>query len=140
MNLDVVPAEPIPLVPLNHLDELWFQLTGTRCNLACRHCFISCHPHNATFGFLDLGTIERFLDESVALGVREYYFTGGEPFLHPDIVPILEKTLALGPASVLTNGTLFADEDLARLRRADEASPYSLEFRVSIDGFTAAAN
>src|SRR5947209_17711057 len=56
------------------------------------------------------------------------------------MVAILETTLCYGPATVLTNGTVFKDDWLERLRRADEASPYSLEFRVSIDGFTAAAN
>src|SRR5262249_49756707 len=41
---------------------------------------------------------------------------------------------------VLTNGTVFKDEWLRRLARAEAESPYSLEFRVSIDGFTAAMN
>ncbi len=131
---------PAPEVALAHLDHLWFQVTGTLCNLTCRHCFISCSPHNNTFGFLDLATVRRYLEESVALGVKEYYFTGGEPFLHPDMVPILELTLRYGPATVLTNGTMLKDAWLARLRAAEDASPYSLELRVSMDGFTAAEN
>jgi uncharacterized Fe-S cluster-containing radical SAM superfamily protein len=131
---------PAPVVPLAHLDQLWFQVGGTLCNLECRHCFISCSPHNHTFGFLDLATVRKALDESVRLGVKEYYFTGGEPFLNRDMVPILELTLRYGPTTVLTNGTVFKDEWLQRLRRAEEASQYSLEFRVSIDGFTAEQN
>ncbi len=129
-----------PVVPLAHLDELWFQVGGTLCNLTCRHCFISCSPHNHNFGFLDLATVRTALEESVALGVKEYYFTGGEPFLNREMVPILELTLTYGPATVLTNGTVFKDEWLERLRRAQEASAYSLEFRVSLDGFTAEEN
>ena len=131
---------PAPLVPLVHLDDLWFQVAGTRCNLECRHCFISCSPHNHAFGFLDLETVRRALDESVPLGVKEYYFTGGEPFLHPDMTAILEMTLSYGPATVLTNGTIFKDAWLKRLRAAEDASPFSLEFRVSLDGYTAAEN
>src|SRR5271163_4736388 len=131
---------PAPVVPLAHLDDLWFQVAGTLCNLSCNHCFISCNPHNHTFGFLDLESIRKALDESVPLGVKEYYFTGGEPFLNRDMVPILELTLQYGPATVLTNGTVFKDDWLERLRRAADASPYSLEFRVSIDGFTAEGN
>src|SRR6201993_5229370 len=131
---------PVPSVPLAHLDHLWFQVAGTLCNLECRHCFISCSPHNHSFGFLDLATVRRALDESVRLGVKEYYFTGGEPFLNRDMVPILELTLRYGPATVLTNGTVFKDEWLQRLAKADAESPYSLEFRVSLDGFTAAMN
>ncbi|MBI3821453.1 MAG: radical SAM protein [Planctomycetes bacterium] len=126
----------MPLVPLAHLDDLWFQVAGTRCNLACTHCFISCSPHNDSFGFLDLDTVRRYLDESVTLGVKEYYFTGGEPFLNRDMVALLELTLQYGPATVLTNGTVLKDEWLQRLRAAEDASTYSLEFRVSMDGFT----
>jgi sulfatase maturation enzyme AslB (radical SAM superfamily) len=129
-----------PLVPLAHLDDLWFQVAGTLCNLECRHCFISCRPHNRSFGFLSLETVRQRLEESVRLGVKEYYFTGGEPFLNPDMVVILELTLQYGPATVLTNGTVFKDEWLDRLRQAEAESLYSLEFRVSIDGYTAEAN
>src|SRR5262249_27399365 len=108
--------------------------------LTCRHCFISCSPHNNAFAFLDLEIVRQRLEESVRLGVKEYYFTGGEPFLNRDMVAILELTLRYGPATVLTNGTVFQEEWLVRLRRAEAASPYSLEFRVSIDGFTANVN
>lgn len=129
-----------PEVELSHLDALWFQIGGTVCNLTCRHCFISCSPHNHAFAFLDLETVRRHLEASLQLGVKEYYFTGGEPFLNPDMVPILELTLRYGPATVLTNGTVLKRDWLARLQQADATSPYSLEFRVSIDGFTAAQN
>jgi MoaA/NifB/PqqE/SkfB family radical SAM enzyme len=129
-----------PVVRLRHLDDLWYQITGTVCNLACRHCFISCSPHNHSFGFLSLEHVERNLQESVALGVKQYYFTGGEPFLHKDMVAILERTLDFGPATVLTNGTILRDEWLNRLAEAEARSLYSLEFRVSIDGYDAASN
>jgi AdoMet-dependent heme synthase len=138
-SLPIVDS-PAPTVPLGHLDELWFQVAGTLCNLTCSHCFISCNPQNHRFGFLDLATVRRRLDESVYLGVKEYYFTGGEPFLNPHMVGILELTLQYGPATVLTNGTVLKDEWLARLRKAEEGSPYSLEFRLSLDGYSAAAN
>jgi molybdenum cofactor biosynthesis enzyme MoaA len=138
--LPLVADPRAPRVELGHLDELWFQVGGTLCNLECRHCFISCSPHNHNFGFLDLAAVRRALEESVGLGVKEYYFTGGEPFLNRDLVPILELTLRYGPATVLTNGTVLPEDWLERLRQAEEASPYSLELRVSIDGFTAASN
>src|SRR5438477_4692391 len=106
LPLTVYPAPPVPLA---HLDDLWFQVGGTVCNLACRHCFISCSPHNRSFGFLTLEDIRRRLEESVALGVKEYYFTGGEPFLNRDLMPILELTLRYGPATVLTTGTVLKE-------------------------------
>ena len=123
-----------PTVPLSSLDELWFQVAGTRCNLECSHCFISCSPHNDKFGYLSLKTVRRYLDESVEQGVREYYFTGGEPFLNKEMVSILEAALEYGPATVLTNATVFKREWIERLRAAEDASTFCLEFRVSIDG------
>ena len=133
-------VESAPTIALSHLDDLWFQVAGTLCNLTCHHCFISCSPKNKSFGFLSLADVQTRLEESVALGVKEYYFTGGEPFLNPDMVPILAETLRYGPATVLTNGTVLKDEWLETLRRAEGESLYSLEFRVSIDGFCAATN
>lgn len=130
----------LPLVTPSHLDQLWFQVGGTRCNLTCRHCFISCSPHNDSFRFLTLEEVKSRLDESVVLGVKEYYFTGGEPFLNPDLVAILCATLNYGPATVLTNGTVLRREWLETLRAAEERSRYSLEIRVSIDGFSAETN
>ncbi len=129
-----------PSVALRDLDELWFQVGGTLCNLSCHHCFISCHPGNDTFGFLDYDTVCRHLDDSLGLGVKEYYFTGGEPFLNKDLPRILEKTLAYGPATVLTNGTVFTPRLVEGLAKTAQESRYSLEFRVSIDGYSAEMN
>jgi molybdenum cofactor biosynthesis enzyme MoaA len=129
-----------PWIDIPHLDHLWFQVGGTRCNLTCRHCFISCSPQNDSFGFLALSDVKRRLKESVPLGVKEYYFTGGEPFLNPEMTEILIETLRYGPATVLTNGTVFREEWLQRLAAAERQSRYSLEFRVSIDGCTAEMN
>jgi molybdenum cofactor biosynthesis enzyme MoaA len=133
------PGAP-PVLHAGHLDALWFQVTGTLCNLRCAHCFISCAPENETFGLLSLEEVERRLEESVALGVREYYFTGGEPFLHPRIVDILTLSLAFGPTTVLTNGTLLKPRQLEPLAAAAAASRWSLEFRLSLDGFDADSN
>lgn len=130
----------IPHVELTALDELWFQVSGTLCNLECTHCFISCSPQNDSFGYLSLDTVQRMLEESVRYGVKEYYFTGGEPFLNREMAPILETTLEYGPATVLTNGTVLKPEWLERLREAEDASIYCLEFRVSIDGPTPEIN
>jgi len=135
MNLSIAPA-----IELSHLDHLWFQVAGTLCNLTCHHCFVSCSPKNETFGFLPLTEVQRRLAESVPLGVKEYYFTGGEPFLNPDMTAILVETLRYGPATVLTNGTVLKNEWLQALRDAEQASMFSLEFRVSIDGFSPDTN
>src|SRR5581483_10073757 len=83
------PARSAPRVGLEQLDNLWLQITGTLCNLACTHCFISCSPDNHAFGFLEYERIVQILQDSRSLGVKEYYYTGGEPFMHPRILDIL---------------------------------------------------
>ena len=129
-----------PRVGLRSLDTLWFQVAGTVCNIACTHCFISCSPTNHTHEMLRLADVQRHLDDAVRLGVREYYFTGGEPFLNPDMEAILVATLAVGPANVLTNGLLLDPARCARLKAMADASDYSLDLRVSLDGYDAATN
>jgi AdoMet-dependent heme synthase len=135
-----VNGEPTPEVALESLDELWFQVAGTLCNLACTHCFISCSPRNAEFGFLGLEAVRERLAEARAAGVKEYYFTGGEPFLNPEMPAILEETLRQGPATVLTNGTVLRDALVDDLRSIAEGSRYSFEVRISIDGHSRAMN
>jgi len=130
----------VPEVPLHALDQLWFQVAGTVCNLRCAHCFISCSPENHSFWFLSRDEVAAALEESVSLGVKEYYFTGGEPFMNRDMVGILEDTLALGPATVLTNATLLPQRTVDCLARLAERSSYTLELRVSIDGVTPEMN
>lgn len=129
-----------PLAPLVALDQLWFQVSGTVCNLRCRHCFISCAPDNHHFWFMTREQVRGALRESVALGVKEYYFTGGEPFMHRDLVAMVSDVLAYGPVTVLTNATLLDERRVAALSRVAAASSYSLELRVSLDGVTPAEN
>jgi molybdenum cofactor biosynthesis enzyme MoaA len=129
-----IAADP-PYVPLLALDTLWLQVAGTVCNITCTHCFISCSPTNHSHGMMTLAEVEARLREAKELGVREYYFTGGEPFLNREMLPILRTTLSQGPATVLTNGMLLRKELCAGLRALADQSEYSLDLRVSLDGF-----
>lgn len=129
-----------PFVPSLSLDTLWFQVAGTICNLKCTHCFISCSPTNHSHGMLTLEDVRGRLREAARLGVREYYFTGGEPFLNPEMMPIIEETLGQGPVSVLTNGLLLTPEKCRELKRLSDRSDYSLDIRISIDGYAEQVN
>ncbi len=138
------PEEPrhqaAPSVGLESLDELWFQVSGTVCNLRCSHCFISCSPENHSFWLMTREEVATALEASVELGVKEYYFTGGEPFMNREMEEILGDTLAIGPATVLTNATLMPERRAWALAELAERSPYTLELRVSLDGVTKEMN
>jgi AdoMet-dependent heme synthase len=126
-----------PSVPMLAMDTLWFQVAGTLCNIACTHCFISSSPTNRSHGMMTLEQVGGYLAEARELGVREYYFTGGEPFMNREMLEILDLTLKQGAATVLTNGMLLRPAVCARLRELFDESEYSLDLRVSMDGFDA---
>ena len=123
-----------PEAPLRALDTLWLQVGGTLCNLACTHCFVSCSPSNHTHAMMSLEQVLPYLEQAAALGVKEFYLTGGEPFLNPQIEPIIAAALARGPVTVLTNGMLLDGARCARLAELARRSAYSLDLRVSLDG------
>lgn len=138
--LTVLDDAHAPAVPLTALDTVWFQLTGTLCNIACRHCFITCGPLETRVPMMDAAEVRRFLDEAAALGVRDYYFTGGEPMMHPEFWPLVDEALARGPLTVLTNGILVDGDQAARARQAFDRARYSFDLRVSVDGMNADEN
>jgi AdoMet-dependent heme synthase len=129
-----------PPVPFRWLETLWIQVTGTLCNIACRHCFISCGPKATRIPVMSVAGVERALEEGCAAGMRQVYFTGGEPFLHPQIETLVERALDVAALTVVTNGILIDDAAAAWLARAFERSRYSLDLRVSLDGMNAAQN
>jgi MoaA/NifB/PqqE/SkfB family radical SAM enzyme len=129
-----------PEVALDALDTLWLQVAGTICNLACTHCFISCSPSNHSHEMMSLAEVRGYLEEAERLGVREYYLTGGEPFMNREILEIIAEALARGPVSILTNGLFFRRATVERLRALELATEHSLDLRLSIDGWDAATN
>lgn len=130
----------VPEVPLKNLETLWLQVGGTLCNLECTHCFISCGPKNDTIPMMTLLQVEERLEESKTLGVKDYYITGGEVFINPEIFNILAAILSYGPLDVLTNGTQITAEKAQQLRKIQGETDHPLRFRVSMENFEEAAN
>ena len=111
----------VPEAPFKNFETLWLQVGGTLCNLECTHCFISCGPKNDTIPMMTLSQVKERLKESKALGVKDYYITGGEVFINPEIFEILIAILSYGPLDVLTNGTQITAEKAFRLRAIQDA-------------------
>jgi len=135
-------------VELRHLDNLWIQVSGTRCNIECRHCFnnsspstpLGASPHETAFGLMTLEAVNGAIAAAAARGVREIYFTGGEPFLHAQLLEMVAYALTVAPTTVLTNGMLISDRMADALADLASAARYSLEVRVSLDGYTEQMN
>jgi len=124
-------GEPRGYIEPHALRELWFH-TGTACNLSCPFCLEGSKPGDGRLGRIRLDDVRPLIDEAVSLGVEQFSFTGGEPFIVKDFVDILRYAAAFKPCLVLTNGT---DPVLKRMRQIETlrelAQPVS--FRVSID-------
>jgi MoaA/NifB/PqqE/SkfB family radical SAM enzyme/SAM-dependent methyltransferase len=118
------------------LREFWFH-TNNSCNLTCAHCLVSSHPGGDPG--LTTDQIKRLIDETHALGVYRFYFTGGEPFLRKDIFDLIEYVTKVKQAEliILTNATLFRDGRLELLSRQDRKR---LFLQVSLDGATPEIN
>ncbi len=129
-----------PEVRFRWLDALWIQVTGTLCNIACLHCFISCGPKADQVPMMSVEEVERALRDGRGAGMRQVYFTGGEPFLHPQLQSLTRAALQSAPLTIVTNGILIDDEAVRWIAEESRASIYSLDLRVSLDGMTAAQN
>ena len=131
-------GEPRAHVPLVALDTLWFN-TGTLCNLACATCYIESSPTNDALIYLTAAEVARFLDEIAEseLPTREIAFTGGEPFMNPEIMTMLDLSLAGGrDVLVLTNAMKPMRRHEAALLALRERYGDKLTLRVSLDHYT----
>lgn len=113
------------------LEELWFH-TGTRCNLSCPFCLEGSGPTDDRLPYITLEELRPIFQEAVELNCQRFSFTGGEPFLNREFVPILREALELKPCLVLTNATKPLQKRLEELK---EIAHYGkrLKFRVSLD-------
>jgi MoaA/NifB/PqqE/SkfB family radical SAM enzyme len=124
-------------VALKALETLWFN-TGTLCNLTCQHCYIESSPKNDRLAYLTAAEVAAYLDqiESSRLGTSLIGFTGGEPFMNPELPAMLEDTLSRGFAAlVLTNAMKPMAKCKPALLRLRQRYGEWLTIRVSIDHY-----
>lgn len=120
------------------LKTLWVN-TGTRCNIECANCYIESSPRNARFEYLRLAEFLPFLREGRAMGAREVGFTGGEPFMNPDLLAMAAAALERGlSVLVLTNAMAPMMNRREELKALLPRHGDALRLRVSLDHHTAA--
>jgi len=125
-------------VALRSLETLWFN-TGTLCNLTCRNCYIESSPRNDQLAYLTRGDVLDYLDEIAhdGLPTRLIGFTGGEPFMNRDIVPMLGDVLGRGfDALVLTNAMKPMRRLRPQLLALRDLYGERLRIRVSLDHYS----
>ncbi len=131
-------GEERAVVALTHLRTLWFN-TGSLCNITCANCYMDSSPKNDALAYLTLAEVTDYLDEIKADGyaVKEIAFTGGEPFMNPDLPAMLEQALSRGfQALVLTNAMKPMAHKNKTLQDLRARFGDALTLRVSMDHYT----
>lgn len=134
-----VEGERRARVNLKGLETLWFN-TGTLCNIQCENCYIESSPKNDRLVYITCEDVCAYLDEIAREGypTTEIAFTGGEPFMNLEMIPIMEEVLKRGfRLLVLTNA-------MQPMQRKKVAQPLlalhekygdQMTIRVSVDHF-----
>ena len=125
-------------VPLAGLRTLWFN-TGTLCNLTCQGCYIESSPRNDRLTYITRAEVNAFLEEAAAARpeLEEIGFTGGEPFMNPQFLGMLEDALGGGwRVLVLTNAMKPMQRLKAPLLELHRQYPRQLSVRVSLDHYS----
>ncbi len=149
-SLDILPAmdryftgialeqraidEAPPDVELERLETLWVN-TGTQCNLSCTKCFMESTPTNDTLSYLPASDFREIMADRPR-GLKEVGFTGGEPFMNPDIMDMLGAALAAGcDILVLTNAMRPLQRHEEAIRALIASHPGRVRVRVSLDHY-----
>ncbi len=114
--------------PVGH--RLW-AYTNFDCNLACLYCCAESSP-KADSRRLSPEVAREAFGEFAALGGRELYLTGGEPFMHPDLGELVDAAAGL-ERTILTNAMVFGK---GRRRETLESLDRSVLLQVSLDSAT----
>ena len=128
-------------VPLSNPQTLWFN-TGTLCNITCANCYIESSPTNDALVYLTADEVSDYLQQlrDRAWGVREIGFTGGEPFMNPEMIEMARRSLTAGyEVLILTNAMrpMMRPKVRAGIEELVVAHGDRLTFRISLDHYDA---
>jgi MoaA/NifB/PqqE/SkfB family radical SAM enzyme/predicted phosphodiesterase len=126
-------------VELERLHTLWIN-TGTLCNITCRNCYIESSPKNDRLVYVRKSEVVSFLDEILDAGLptEDIGLTGGEPFMNPEIIDIVEECLGRGfKVLILTNAMRPMQRHKSALLQLNRRYGSRLTLRISLDHYTA---
>jgi uncharacterized Fe-S cluster-containing radical SAM superfamily protein len=118
---------------------LWFN-TGTLCNIECVNCYIESSPSNDALVYITTAEVVVYLDQIKARNwpTTEIGFTGGEPFMNPDMIDMARACLARGyEVLILTNAMrpMMRKSMKAGLVQLQAEFGDRLTLRVSLDHY-----
>jgi MoaA/NifB/PqqE/SkfB family radical SAM enzyme len=103
---------------------IYISITNS-CNLRCQGCWVDVAEPQALISFAEMNTL---INNAKAHGNSFFGILGGEPFMHPDLIRILEAHPDCY-FQIFTNGHFITDKVAAELRRVGNATPL-----ISVEG------
>ena len=127
-------------IALSNPTTLWFN-TGTICNISCANCYIKSSPTNDTLVHITAEEVLSFLCQlkNRKWPVYEIGFTGGEPFINPEILEMIEYCLKANyEVLILTNAMqpMMRKSVQTKLIQLNSVYPEKLILRISLDHFS----
>lgn len=106
----------------------WFFVISptAKCNLSCVGCYAGNYSKQEDLSF---ELVDRIFDEAKDLGIYFVTVSGGEPFMWPHLLDIIEKHHDMF-FQIYTNGTLITKDVANKLGKLGNAAP-----AISIEGF-----
>jgi MoaA/NifB/PqqE/SkfB family radical SAM enzyme len=95
------------------------------CNLRCQGCWVDVAAPQQK---IDVDAMDRLINEAKAMGNSFFGLIGGEPFMHPDLMTILDRHRD-AYFQIFTNGHFITDDVARQLRRLGNATPL-----ISVEG------
>ncbi|MGV6839116.1 MAG: radical SAM protein [Planktomarina sp.] len=128
-------------VALSHPKTLWFN-TGTLCNIECVNCYIESGPTNDALVYITADEVSDYLTQIAERQwpITEIGFTGGEPFMNPDMIEMARRCLEGGfEVLILTNAMLPMQRKRVKegLLALNTEFPGKLTLRISVDHHSA---
>jgi len=135
-----ISGEKRAFVSLKRLETFWIN-TGTLCNIECVNCYIESSPSNDRLAYITASEAAAFFDEISMLGLEthEIGFTGGEPFMNPDIMVMIEDALNRDfDVLVLTNAMTPMQRPRIKKKLLELKGKFGdkLSLRISLDHYT----
>ncbi len=132
-------GQPRAKVALTQPKTLWFN-TGTLCNITCVNCYIESSPENDRLVYMTADEVRDYLDqlETRDWPVTEIGFTGGEPFMNPEMIDMARACLERGyDVLILTNAMrpMMRKHVQDGLRALNAEFGAKLVLRVSVDHY-----
>jgi radical SAM protein with 4Fe4S-binding SPASM domain len=113
-------------------------LPTLNCNRACRYCYAN-SPKDKSERHISFDRLIKIIDEASSIGINSINISGGEPFLRPDLIRIIEYILNKGIYPVISTKAFLPENTVQRLCRAglediqislDSPDPHTANFLV----------